>query len=176
MRRLLLFATLVSMACGRTDLLSLQRSPDDGDAVHEADPLRGVWGRDQTVPGIYLNRELSFAAGLWKAQIVFDSGRGNAGRQVDGGTYVISGAEVEMKTTVSSCQSLKEITNPLATFELHGDKMTMRWQSDSASDLPPETLFLAHIATLSDMGVTGCFVPTVGASTVFLPNEVAPVP
>jgi hypothetical protein len=141
-----------------------------------ADPLQGVWEHDQNVPGIYLNRQLSFIDGAWTTQILNEGGNGNEARQIDMGTYVIAGTEVEMKTTASSCQSLAEITNPLATFERHGDKMTMGWQNDSASAPPPETLFLARIPTLSDLGMTGCNVPTVGNSTVFLPNAVSPVP
>jgi hypothetical protein len=176
MKWLLLCASIVSLACGRTDLLSRQRTLDEGGLVHAADPLQGVWEHDQNVPGIYLNRQLSFTDGAWEVQILHDNANGDEGRQVDMGTYVIAATAVEMKITASSCQSLTEITNPRATFERHGDKMTMLWQSDSASALPPETLFLARIATLSDLGVTGCNVPTVGTSTVFLPNAVTPVP
>jgi hypothetical protein len=138
--------------------------------------LQGVWEHDQDVPGVYLNRQLSFASGAWETQILYEGGGGNEGRQVDIGTYVIAGTTVEMKTTASSCQSLAEITNPQATFERHGNKMTLVWKSDSASALPPEALSLALIATLSDLGVTGCDVTTVGTSSVFLPNAVTPVP
>ena len=177
MKWLLLGFCLVLWACGRTDLSSAQRSHDDGGVLHTADPLQGVWGPDEDVPGprIYQNRQLSFTDGAWKNQVAI----GNAyqdGRQVDVGTYVLAGTVVTMKTTASSCQSLRKITNPAATFERHGDKMTMVWQSDSASALPPETLLLSRVATLSDVGMTGCNVPTVGTDTTFRPHAVTPVP
>ena len=175
MKRLLLGVCLVSLACGRTDLSFRQRSADDGGVLHPADPLQGVWGHDEDVPGIYLDRQLSFTDGTWKTQLMTGYNHED-GRQIDLGTYVVAGTVAEMKTTASSCQSLATVTNFVATFERHGDKMTMLWQSDPASALPAETLHLGRIASLSNLGVPGCKVNTTGSSSVFLPNDVTPVP
>ena len=176
MKRLLLGVCTVSLACGRTDLLSRQRSADDGGVLKAADSLQGVWERDEDVPGIYYgNRQLSFTDGAWESQLMIGYNYED-GRQIDEGTYVLAGTVVDMKTTASSCQSLGAVTNFVATFERHGDKMTMLWQSDPASARPSETLHLSRIASLSNLGVPGCNVNTVGSSSVFLPNAVTPVP
>jgi hypothetical protein len=174
MKRLLFGVCLVSLACGRTDLSFRQRSVDDGGVLHATDPLQGVWERDEDVPGLFLNRQFSFTDGAWKTQLRIGYNHED-GRQIDEGTYVVEGSLVEMKTTASSCQSLAPVTNFVATFERHGDKMTMLWQSDPASALPAETLYLSRIASLSNLGVPGCNVITSGNFYVFLPNDVTPV-
>ena len=176
MKEILLCLSFVALACGRTDLSSWPGLSGDGGAVHSADPLQGVWEHDQDVPGVWLNRQLSFTDGVWKTQILVGGRNGNDGRQVDMGTYVIAGTTVRMKTTASSCQSLTEVKNPEATFERRGDKLTLLWQADSATALSSEPLYLARIATLSNLGVTGCNVTTTGTSTSFLPNAIRPVP
>jgi hypothetical protein len=161
---------LMLLGCGRTELLS---GPDARDATVPLDPLQGVWVQDLDVPGprIYTNRQLEFEAGAWEAEVLANQAY-VAYRQIDMGAYVVNGNRIEMTIAASSCQGLKEVANPSATFERHGDKMIVDWKDDEASEWA-ETMYLLRAPTLSDLGQLGC---RVGYAGQFLPNPISPVP
>jgi hypothetical protein len=113
--------------------------------------------------------QFSFQAGSWLSQ---DLGGQGSTRHVDMGTYVLDGDALDMTVTASSCQGLREVPTPAATFERHGDRLTLNWQADKTSFWSPEINYLRRAAVLTDLGQLGCWMST----GQFLPNPIKPVP
>lgn len=164
---LLLFVS----GCGRTALLSSERTSDASTA---ADPLQGVWVQDLDVigPRIFANVQFSFDAGRWQSQALGGQSSGGPTREVHMGTYVVDGDALDMTVTASSCQGLREVPTPAATFERRGENLILNWQYDKMSFGSPDINYLRRATALSDLGQLGCGMSPGG----FLPNPIKPVP
>lgn len=144
------------------------------DAPTVADPLQGVWVQDLDAigPRIFANVQFSFEAGNWKSQALGGQTSGVPTRQVELGTYVVDGNTVDMTVTGSSCQGVRDVPTPAATFERQGDRLILNWQFDKTSFWSPEINYLRRATVLSDLGQLGCGTSPGG----FLPNPIKPVP